>query len=71
MSSPIAVESKDPAKRNSPTTGPVDDESTVVLDQAANTCIWNDAEFREGQRVDSEGKVFECTFGRWVEVRQQ
>ncbi|MCB1740678.1 MAG: hypothetical protein KDK91_09930 [Gammaproteobacteria bacterium] len=66
MSNPISVNPKDASKRNSPVTGPVDEESTVILDQETNVCYWNGDAFKEGQRINCEGAVYECTFGRWV-----
>jgi hypothetical protein len=46
--------------------GPIEEESTVMLDQASKVCYWNDQEFNEGQFVESEGSVYECTFGQWI-----
>lgn len=66
MSDKIAVEKMDAKKKNSPISGPVTDESTVLLDNVPNACVWNDQEFSEGQLVECEGEVYECNSGHWV-----
>ena len=66
MPDKTAVAPMDPSLQNSPVSGPIEGESTVTLDSAASTCFWNGTEFSEGARVESEGKTYECTFGRWV-----
>jgi len=66
MSEKISVEAMDHGKKNSPVAGPIEEESTVMLDQASKVCYWNDQEFNEGQFVESEGAEYECTFGQWI-----
>ncbi len=66
MSEKISVEAMDDSKKNSPVAGPIEDESTVMLDQASKVCYWNDQEFKEGQVVESEGGEYECNFGQWI-----
>ncbi len=69
MSEKIPVEAMDHSKKNSPVAGPIEDESTVMLDQASKVCFWNDQVFKEGQVVTSEGSEYECTFGQWIKDR--
>ena len=66
MSENISVEVMDHSKKNSPVAGPIEEESTVMLDQASKVCHWNDQEFKEGQVVETEGNEYECTFGQWI-----
>ncbi len=66
MSEKIRVEAMDGSKKNSPVAGPIEEESTVMLDQASKVCYWNDQEFNEGQMVESDGIEYECTFGQWI-----
>jgi hypothetical protein len=66
MSEKISVEAMDPSKKNSPVAGPIEDESTVMLDKASKVCYWNDQEFKEGQVIESEGAEYECNFGQWI-----
>ena len=66
MSGKVSVEAMDHSKKNSPVAGPIEDESTVMLDQASKVCYWNDQEFQEGQVVESEGREYECNFGQWI-----
>jgi hypothetical protein len=66
MSEKIPVASMDHSKKNSPVAGPIEEESTVMLDQANKVCYWNDQKFTEGQLVESGGTVYECTFGQWI-----
>lgn len=66
MSEKVSVEAMDRSKKNSPVAGPIEEESTVMLDQASKVCYWNDQEFNEGQFVESEGSEYECTFGQWI-----
>lgn len=67
MSEKTSVEPMDQSKKNSPVSGPTSDEATVMLDNAASKCFWNGQEFNEGQQVDCQGKVYECSYGQWVE----
>ena len=66
MSEKIPVEAMDHSKKNSSVAGPIEEESTVMLDQASKICYWNGREFKEGQVVRSEGSTYECTFGKWI-----
>jgi hypothetical protein len=66
MSEKISVETMDQSKKNSPVAGPIEEESTVMLDQASKVCYWNDQEFIEGQFVENAGANYECTFGQWI-----
>ncbi len=66
MSEKVSVEAMDHSKKNSPVAGPIEEESTVMLDQASKVCYWNDQEFNEGQFIESEGGEYECTFGQWI-----
>jgi len=68
MSEKIPVEPMDRSKRNSPVAGPIEEESTVMLDQASKVCYWNGQEFNEGQLVASDGATYECTFGQWIKA---
>ncbi len=67
MADRTPVAPMDSKQKNSPVSGPIEGESTVMLDSATTTqCYWNGQEFAEGALVESEGQVFECTYGRWV-----
>jgi len=64
----VNVEPVDPAKKTSEIAGPSADEATVSMDMMSESCFWNDQEFKLGQRVSAEGKCYECSFGRWLEM---
>lgn len=66
MSTP--VDPADPGKKTSDILGPDSDEATVQMDQLEEKCYWNDAEFATGDQITTDGKCYECSFGRWVEV---
>ena len=66
MSEKVSVDPMDANKNNSPVTGPTSDEPTVMLNNAASKCVWNDQEFDEDQLVDCQGEVYECSYGQWV-----
>lgn len=66
MSDPIDVDPMDSGKKNSATIGASSEESTVMMDVAGAACTWNGQEYPEGTMVRSDGKVYECAFGRWV-----
>jgi hypothetical protein len=66
MADKTIVSPMDPSQKNSPVTDPNEEESTVMLDSAANECVWNGQTFAEGDTVESDGAVFECNYGRWV-----
>ena len=67
MSDPKSVDAADPAKKTSKISGPVSDDATV-LTTADVVCYWNDEEFQSGDRVNADGKCYECSNGMWVEV---
>ncbi len=58
----------DNSKKNSEVLGPTSDEATVQMDQLEEKCYWNDAEFSTGDQVSADGKCYECSFGRWIEM---
>ncbi len=66
MSEKVSVDPMDANKNNSPVSSPESDEATVMLDNAASKCAWNGQEFDEGQLVDCQGEVYECSYGQWV-----
>ena len=66
MSDKVTVNPRDPATKNSPIAGPVQEEATVMMNAAAKVCHWNGQEFAEGQYVESEGVTYECSMGQWV-----
>ena len=66
MADKVTVEAMDSSKQNSPISGPVSDEATVMMDQAKNVCHWNGQEYPEGQIVVCDGAEYECSFGQWV-----
>jgi hypothetical protein len=68
MAEKTTVAPMDPGKHNSPVAGPMEGESTVMLDAAATKCFWNGQEFPDGAQVECEGKTYECTYGRWSSV---
>ena len=67
MTEKVTVAAMDASQKNSPVSGPVSDEATVMMDQAAKVCHWNGQEFPDGQIVVSEGVEYECSFGQWIE----
>ncbi len=68
MSQPVVVEPMDPARQNSPKTGPLSDEATVQMSNANAPCYWNDVEYAPGSRVTEGDTCYECSFGRWIEL---
>lgn len=64
----VNVDPVDPAKKTSEIAGPSADEATVSMDMMSESCYWNDQEFKLGQRVSVDGKCYECSFGRWLEL---
>lgn len=66
MSEKVTVQAMDPSKRNSPVAGPIESESTVMMDEADKVCYWNDQEYDEGQIIDCDGVAYECSFGQWI-----
>jgi hypothetical protein len=66
MADRVTVQTMHPARNNSPVTGPVTGEATVMMDQASRVCFWNDQQFDEGDEITCDGKSYECSFGSWV-----
>lgn len=64
------VEPIDPDKKTSRVTDAISDEITVSMDLMNAKCVWNDQEFSQGDRISTDGKCYECTFGRWVKVSE-
>lgn len=62
------VDAQDPDKKTSEILGPTSDEATVQMNAEKNKCFWNDEEFAQGEQIESEGKRYECSFGRWLEI---
>ena len=67
-SNPTAVEPVDPDKKTSEILGPMSEEATVRMDLQSEKCYWNDAGFSHGDQVSVEGKCYECSYTRWLEV---
>lgn len=63
----LGVDAVDASKKNSEIVEATADETTVSMELQDEKCYWNDVEFSRGARVNSGGKVYECSFGRWVE----
>jgi hypothetical protein len=68
MGDKTTVAPMDPKQKNSPVSGPIEGEATVMLDAASTRCFWNGHEFSEGAMVQCDGKTYECTYGRWVQA---
>ena len=68
MAEPTPVDAPDSSKKTSDIMGPTSDEATVQMSDMDAKCFWNDAEFETGQQISHDGKCFECSFGRWVEI---
>ncbi len=66
MADKTTVKAMDPALQNSALIDEADGESTVVLDDADQQCVWNGESFTDGAMVECDGDVFECSYGRWV-----
>jgi hypothetical protein len=66
MADRTTVAPMDSTQKNSPVSGPIEGESTVLLDAAASSCFWNGQQFDEGDMVQCDGATYECTYGRWV-----
>ncbi len=66
MADTTNVEDMDSSKNNSPIAGPVEEEATVMLNTAKNTCFWNDQEFQDGAVVSNNGVSYECSLGSWI-----
>jgi len=67
-SNAVPVEAPDPAKNTSEILGPMSEEATVSMNLQNENCYWNDAEFSQGDQVTVDGKCYECSYTRWLEV---
>jgi hypothetical protein len=67
-SNPVEVEAPDASKKTSDILGPMSEEATVSMDLQNEKCYWNDAEFSQGDQVIADGKCYECSYTRWLEV---
>ena len=65
---PVEVEAPDPANKTSEILGPMSEKATVKMDLQNENCYWNDAEYSHGDQVTVDGKCYECSYTRWVEV---
>lgn len=65
---PTSVDPADAGKKTSAILEQNSDEATVQMNQLEEKCYWNDAEFGAGDQVMTDGKCYECSFGRWVQV---
>ncbi|MBI4006302.1 MAG: hypothetical protein HY356_06500 [Gammaproteobacteria bacterium] len=65
---PTPVKPVDPARNTSTVLGPMSEQSTVQMNLQNEKCFWNDTEFSQGDQIISDGKCYECSYGRWVEV---
>jgi hypothetical protein len=68
MSDITKVDAMDDGKKNSPVTVATEEESTVMMNSANKTCVWNDQQFTDGDHVCSGGTVYECSFGKWIKT---
>ncbi|MGK0297214.1 MAG: hypothetical protein ACI9XC_000815 [Gammaproteobacteria bacterium] len=66
MGDAIEVGADDPSKKSSEILGPNSDEATVQMSEMELTCFWNDVEYDQGKQIITEGKVYECSFGKWL-----
>ncbi len=66
MTDATEVGAIDPSKKNSEILGPTSDEATVQMSELEQTCYWNDVEYAQGKQVIAEGKIYECSFGKWI-----
>ena len=44
-----------------------DDDVTVIADQDEK-CLWNGAEFSDGDSVCADGELYECSYGKWMKM---
>ncbi len=70
MAKPVPVEPMDPKKENSPVAGPIEEESTVMMDSTDKSCYWNGKRFDEGTVVCDNGTAYECSLGQWVKRKE-
>ena len=66
----VSVDAVDASKKNSDIVEAGADVTTVSMDLQDAKCFWNDTEYSRGDRVNLDGKVYECSFGRWVEQEE-
>lgn len=66
MNAKVTVLPMDSSQENSGVMDSTSEESTVMMDVAGATCMWNGQEFTEGTVVECDGKSYECAFGGWV-----
>ena len=68
MSIRTVVSARDATQRNSPTTGSVEDESTVLIATASRVCYWNGKRFEDGSEIEvhDSGDIYVCSLGHWV-----
>ena len=67
-SNAVPVEAPDSSKNTSEILGLMSEEATVRMDLQNEKCYWNDAEFSQGDQVIVDGKCYECSYTRWLEV---
>jgi len=65
---PTPVKPTDPDKNTSTILGPMSDQATVQMDLQNEKCYWNSDAFSQGDQISVDGKYYECSYGRWVEV---
>lgn len=67
MSEPTPVSSAEAGKK---TSAIIHDSaaSTVSMDLENAQCHWNGQSFNQGDRIDADGTVYECSYGCWVKT---
>lgn len=67
MSEPTPVAAAEPGKKTSTI---IHDgaEATVSMDMENAHCQWNGQSFNKGDRVATDGIVYECSYGCWVRL---
>jgi hypothetical protein len=68
MSAPTQVKPAEAGKKTSDILSQTGDERTVKMDLQDEKCFWNNQEFSQGTRVETDGKCYECSFGRWLPI---
>ena len=66
MTDKIAVATMDSSQKNSPVVEPVSDEVAVVMNKVSAVCLWNGQPYPAGTMGESDGTVYECSFGQWA-----
>jgi hypothetical protein len=61
---------QDPERRNSPIASDAEDDPALLQEQLEEleTCYFNDAQFSEGDVIQSGTSVLRCTRGVWVQI---